>query len=352
MSGMDTIEEAGAWARDLVRREFGIGLVDLEPVVGGLDHGARVWCAADGSGALWSVKASARDGRFGLALSASLGESGVPGVAAPHRASDGRPWAEDRGLRVSVAPWILGEDAVDSGEDALDWEGFGAVLRSVHDAEPPTLAPPVRRGIRRVRRPLADLLAETDERIDAQPESRPLLTALWRGNRSRLDALAGAERRLKRARTPTSRVPLHGDPHPGNVVIDESGRPWLIDFDEATVAPREADLLLIELGVIYSRPISDVQRSAFRAGYGEALIDDERIVRFGCVRAVEDVAATVALALADPEPEEREAASVPASRLGRAALALPVPTPLDLLVGQLGPHGLVSLVETALRRPA
>lgn len=222
----------------------------------------------------------------------------------------------------------------------------------MHDAEPPTLAPPVRRGIRRVRRPLADLLAETDERIDAQPESRPRLTALWRANRSRLDALADAERRLKRARTPTSRVPLHGDPHPGNVVIDESGRPWLIDFDEATVAPREADLLLIELGVIYSRPISDVQRSAFRAGYGEALIDDERIVRFGCVRAVEDVAATVALALADPEPEEREAAPVPASRLGRAASALPVPTPLDLLAGQLGPHGLVSLVETALRRPA
>ncbi|PPG56036.1 hypothetical protein C5C69_16480, partial [Rathayibacter sp. AY1C7] len=202
---MDTIEEAGAWARALVRREFGVGLVDLEPVVGGLDHGARVWCAADGSGALWSVKASARDGRFGLALSASLGEAGVPGVAAPHRASDGRPWVEDRGLRVSVAPWILGEDAVDSGEDALDWEGFGAVLRSVHDAEPPTLAPPVRRGIRRVRRPLADLLAETDERIDAQPEPRPRLTALWRANRSRLDALAGSERRLKRARTPTSR---------------------------------------------------------------------------------------------------------------------------------------------------
>ncbi|QHC69204.1 aminoglycoside phosphotransferase family protein [Rathayibacter sp. VKM Ac-2801] len=348
---MDTIEEAGAWARTLVRREFGVGLVDLEPVVGGLDHGARVWCASDADGALWSVKASRRDGRFGLALSAGLGEAGVRGIASPRRASDGLPWTEDAGQRVSLAPWILGEDAVETGEDALDWHGFGAVLRSVHDAEPPAVAPPVRRGIRRLRRRPADLLAETDERLTAD-DAHPRLTAVWNEHRSRLDALALAERRLKRTRTPTSRVPLHGDPHPGNVVIDEAGRPWLIDFDEATVAPREVDLLLIELGVIYSRPITDGQRSAFRSGYGEALIDDERIIRFGCVRAVEDVAATVALALADPGPEEREAAPVPASRLGRAASALPVPTPLDLLAGQLGPHGLVSLVETALRRPA
>ncbi|NQX05077.1 aminoglycoside phosphotransferase family protein [Rathayibacter sp. VKM Ac-2856] len=312
---MDTIDERSDRAQSVVRRDFGVELVALEPVIGGLDHGAQVWFATDDAGAPWSVKASRRDGRFGLALASALGDAQRNGVAAPHRARDGRPWTEDSGLLVSLAPWIVGEDAVDAGEDALPWEEFGAVLRGVHDSAPPADAVPPRRGIRRAQRPPAELLAEIDQHLD--PELR-----------DRLHALARAERRLKRARTPAARVPVHGDPHPGNVVIDEHGSPWLIDFDEATVAPREVDLLLIELGVIFARPITDAQRRAFRAGYGETLIDDERIARFGCVRAVEDVTSTVLRSL-DPAQEEEQR---------------------ELLAGQIGPHGLVSLVETALDR--
>ncbi|KQP95974.1 MULTISPECIES: phosphotransferase [unclassified Rathayibacter] len=308
---MDTLDAAAT--RTLVRRDFGIDLAVLEPVTGGLDRRARVWCATDDSGALWSVKASLRDGRFGLALASALGDAGAPGVAAPRRAVDGRPWAESGGVLVSLAPWILGQDAVDADDDALSWERFGGVLRCVHDAEPPVGASPTRRGIRRERRPPAVLIAEVDE----HPAGR---SALWREHRGRLLALASAERRLKRGRSATSRVPVHGDPHRGNIVIDQAHRPWLIDFDESTVAPREVDLLLVELGVIFSRPITDDQRRAFRAGYGETLIDDERIARFGCVRAVEDATA----AFLDPDPQD--------------------------LAGQLGPHGLVSLVETALER--
>lgn len=319
---MDTIaDDHRARVRRVVRREFEVRLVDLEPVTGGLDHGARVWFATDDSGGAWSVKASRRDGRFGLALAASLGDARVAGIAAPRRAVDGRPWAEDSGWLVSIAPWVVGDDAVDSGEDALSWEDFGAVLRSVHAAEPPAGAAPTRRGIRRAHRPPAVLLAEVDERL--APAEHPV----WREHRDRLRALARAERRLKRSRVPASRVPVHGDPHPGNVVIDESGRPWLIDFDEATIAPREVDLMLVELGVIFSRPVTELQRRAFRAGYGETLIDDERIARFGCVRAIEDVVTTL-LGSPDARDDERE----------------------ELLDGQLGPHGLVSLVERALER--
>ncbi|QHC57493.1 aminoglycoside phosphotransferase family protein [Rathayibacter sp. VKM Ac-2760] len=312
---MDTIDERSAWARSVVERDFGVRLVDFLPIIGGLDHGAQVWFATDDTGAPWSLKASQRDGRFGLALAAALGDAQVTGIAAPHRARDGRPWTEDSGLLLSLAPWIVGDDAVDSGEDALSWSEFGAVLRAVHDSEPPAGAVPPRRGIRRAQRPPAELLAEVDEHL--APDTR-----------DRLHALARAERRLKRTRTPTARVPVHGDPHPGNVVIDGQRHPWLIDFDEAAIAPREVDLHLVELGVIYSRPITDAQRRAFRAGYGESLIDDERIIRFGCVRAIEDAASTVLRAL-DPAQQEQHH---------------------ELLAGQLGPHGLVSLVETALDR--
>jgi len=325
MTGMSILEAA---VDDRVRRKFGVPITALEPVTGGLDDRARVWCAVDDSGALWSVKASRRDGRFGLSLAASLADAGVPGVIAPLRAADGSPWSEDDGVLVSVAPWILGEDAVDSGPDALSWEGLGVVLRAVHDSAPPA-GTPVRRGIRRAGAPPTARLETLDERMRDAPDDET--TRLWRAHRPRLEALARAERRLKRERTPTARVPLHGDPHPGNVVIGTDGRPWLIDFDEATVAPREVDLLLIELGVIFSQPITDEQRSSFRSGYGEAALDDARIARFGCVRAIEDATATARAALDSEAPTDRREL-------------------VESLEGQLGPHGLVSLVEHALDR--
>jgi len=73
------------------------------------------------------------------------------------------------------------------------------------------------------------------------------------------------------------------------VLLDEHGHPWLIDLDEATTAHREIDLVLIELGVLPSRPIQPPDRDAFWSGYGACDVDQTRLTRFGSVRALEDV---------------------------------------------------------------
>ncbi|MET0589983.1 MAG: phosphotransferase [Naasia sp.] len=324
--------------RDLARERFGVDLAGLHPVVGGLDERARVWQGVGTDGSLWSLKSTRRDCRFGLALSASITEAGVDGVVGPRRARDGLPWAEARGSLVSLAPWIAGDDAVTAGPDSLSWEALGDTLRAIHSHPVPTTAVPVRRGIRRSGLPMQMLLDDVDARLgqlaartsaDEVEHSRRVEQA-WTAARGRLTALARAERALKRHRTSVDRVPLHGDPHLGNVVVTADARPWLIDFDESTVAPREVDLMLVELGVIFSAPVTDRQRASFRSGYGSLAVDDSRIARFGCVRAIEDATATV-LRLADSRPDERDGLA-------------------SFLSGQLGPDGLVTLAEHALLR--
>ncbi|QCR20221.1 phosphotransferase enzyme family protein [Agrococcus sp. SGAir0287] len=312
---------------------YGLRVGDLRPVAGGWDGDAIVWVADDADGGYWSVKATVRDVRFGLEVAARLADEGAEGVVPPRRTRDGRLWHDLDGVALVVSAWVAGADAVTVPVDVVDFAMLGRTLRRVHDLEPPRTVRARRRGIRRVDRSPQALLDEVDAQLTAAGDDTRLapLRQRWPDALPRLRRLARAERALKRTRQPAGRVTLHGDPHLGNVVVDLEGRPWLIDFDEAAVAPREVDLMLVELGVLFSMPLDESHRERFRAGYGlDAPIDEERIARFGCVRAIEDVAAVVRHALADTAPVG----------VDRAAA----------LDGMLGPHGLVTLAERALDR--
>lgn len=309
------------------------------PIVGGLDPDASVWQVEDGSGDLWSVKATRRDCRFGLALAASLG--GAPGVVAPLPTLAGELWSEHEGSTVSVSPWVLGDDAAEDGRglDLGQWSELGAVVRRIHSQQPPAGIAPLRSGVKRAGRRARVRLRELDALLGddgAASTADPELTDLWRANRGRLRQLEATALRLKAERRPAPRVPCHGDPHLGNVVVDDGGRPWLIDLDEATVAPREVDLVLVELGVLPGLPVEPEHRAAFRAGYGDAALDEGRLIRFACVRALEDVtAAFTTREGAHSAQHDPDAVGVHAG-----------------LRDLLGPLGLVSLVEERLPAPA
>jgi spectinomycin phosphotransferase len=316
--------------REAIAERFGMTLAALTPIVGGWDADAVVWSAVDDAGRTWGVKATVRDVAFGLEVAASLARAGTEGVVAPVLALDGRVSADLDGIALVVTPWIDGLDAVEVGADGIDWERLGRALRAIHDLPPPSV-PARRRGIRRFDRSPAALLDEVDRLLEDVDEPAASLRERWRAIRPRLRRLARVERHLKRERTPTARVTLHGDPHLGNVVLDADGRPWFIDFDESAVAPREVDLMLVELGVLFSIPIGPEHRRRFREGYGaDAAVDELRIVRFGCVRAVEDVASVFRHAIHGAAPVGVD--------------------PLASLEGMLGEHGLVTLVERELDR--
>lgn len=328
------VERAGA--------EFGIEVVAIEPIVGGLDRAASVWLATAADGREWAVKLTRRDNRFGLLLAQALTRAGVVGVPAQLTAGGDLPWSDGDEGRLSISAWIPGREAFETGLSRTEWRSLGELLRRVHAQEPPGVpggddGSGRRRGIRRAGERIARRL-RTIERLvaagsgegDQDPAIRRTIAA-WPDIRRRIDTLRTEASRLKKARTPTTRVSCHGDPHLGNVLVDDLGQPWLIDFDDAVVAPREVDLMLIELGVLFTMPIGAVDREAFHSGYGPIDLDHDRILRFGCVRAIEDLLDAVRDLL-----------------VGHPAH---LPADLETLVdGVLSPRGLAGLVESRLSR--
>ena len=88
-------------------------------------------------------------------------------------------------------------------------------------------------------------------------------------------------------------------------------------------------MVLIELGVLPSRPIHPSDRHAFWSGYGSFDLDEIRLTRFGCVRALEDITSVFRSLITSSDVAEMDSL--------RATLH-------DLL----GPKGLIALVEERL----
>ncbi len=317
-----------------LRSEFHLRAETVELVSGGFDPAATLWRIVDEGGRGWAVKATQRDCRYGLALASAMSHDGFAGVVAPRLTRAHMPWSETGKSFVSVSRWIAGDDAMITGLRPDQWGELGTILRVVHEHRPPRSITPVRRGIKRTGQDGRSRLGKLDDyftslwlqKNNEDHSEADGLTDLWHGHRSRFMRLDRMARQLKALRTPAPRVPCHGDPHLGNVLLDEQGHPWLIDLDEATTAHREVDMVLIELGVLPSQPIHPSDRHAFWSGYGAFDLDETRLTRFGCIRALEDITSVFRSLITSSEVVEMDTL--------RATLH-------DLL----GPKGLIALVE-------
>ena len=228
--------------------------------VEGLDHvplgaGSHHWAASDTGGVAWFVTlddvstkpwlgddVALATRRLDAALGVAVSLRDLPGidVVAPEVTRDGRPThVVAEGWALSVTPWILGT----ARSFAVTWPSEGRVsmleqLAALHGSRVPerlhriTLLPE-RVGLRTV----LDDLAGPWTGGPWSESARLWLLAHADDVRHRLDDLETLEDGL----VDRPLVVTHGEPHPGNVLVDGE-RLRLVDWDTAGLAPPERDL--------------------------------------------------------------------------------------------------------------
>ncbi len=321
----------------------------MTPVNGGWDTGASVHRATLASGVPVAAKLSRSTRTGGLRVAAELSRAGLAGIPAPVLARSGQPFSIVEGVRLSVSRWLSGRVAMDSGLSELEWRAFGALLAGVHAAVP---GGAVRAALATedFHTPEVETLRSLDARLrggqrtpaepipaESGPDSDPLATELtrtWRTGAERIallgrqtDAL-GTELRGRGASVGL----CHADAHLGNVVVDDAGRVWLLDWDEAILAPRERDLMFVIGGVLSGAPVTIEQEGWFFGGYGDAAIDPVRLAYYRCSWAVQDLVNFATLIL------DRSA------RPGDLRVQA-----LALFLGLLAPTGIVATAVRSLR---
>ena len=176
----------------------------------------------------------------------------ISGIVAPLETQERAlsvPWQD---FRVSLFPFIEGKSRWDLwkvGKDFTDTDlsQTGALLATIHGC-PHTIAPDtlsVAKYDLPLRHELHTVLAAAERKIPSQNQyQKQLLEALATHQSSILETMDRYdELGRSAAASQTPFVITHGDPTPGNLILDAENRLHLIDWDGVRLGPPEKDLV-------------------------------------------------------------------------------------------------------------
>ena len=262
----------------------------------GYDADAGVYRVAAGDGSTYFLKAK-KGGvdATSLAVPRALRDAGIEQVAAPIPTQTGWLSASAEAFALILYPFIDGAPVMERGLSDAGWRELGAVVRQMHHMQ---LAPELARQLARETfvPPRSGLLHEVDARVAAggfDDAYQRALAALWREQRGLILTIAEraeAYGRLLRMQAPPF-VLCHADIHTANVLVNDAGQIFIVDWDGALLAPKERDLMFVTgagAGAIVA--FGERAQDLFFDGYGAAEIDPLALAYYRCDWVVQDVA--------------------------------------------------------------
>ncbi len=293
--------------------EFALSVTELTFLPLGADLNTAVYSLRADDDQLYFLKL--RQGPFSaasVALPHFLVAQGIP-VIPPRPAKSGRLWAELEAFKVILYPFVKGQDgyAVDLSDS--QWVELGQAFHRIHSVElPPALAgllrpetyPPAYRHDLRLslehlpRQALLDAVSRETAAI--LNKEQPVILAL----------LDRAERLAASLRNRSSEFCLcHADVHAGNLLIEPGGAFYIVDWDEALLAPKERDLMSIGADLFGAWRSPDAEERLFYQGYGRTALDRAALAYYRCERIIVDLAVEYRQIFeSEPQGEDREQA--------------------------------------------
>jgi spectinomycin phosphotransferase len=270
--------------RACVQDQYELGLVTLAFLSLGHDYDAGVYRAVNERGTAYLLKVTSRPLYEPRCLVPRyLLDQGITSVVAPLPTRSGALWTKLAEWTVIVYPWISGDSSL-TGMTEEQWKQVGTIFRRIHQvALPPG-------GFASLRKEAFDpeeytrwvgafetQLAHAQGRGAAQRTLR----SCWLAHQSTvhmvvttLEQLAG----MLRSQT-FPYIICHADLHARNLIRDQAGKVFVIDWDEVMLAPKERDFIFVR----------QPHANAFWEGYGQTQIDWVALTYFLWERVVQDL---------------------------------------------------------------
>ncbi len=277
-----------------LRDDFGLDIARVTFLPLGSDVDTAVYRAdgKDGPPFFAKLRRGPDDGTS-VKIAQLLYDRGIEQIIAPIRAHDGRLWAPLDEFTLTLSPFVAGQDGFARDLRDEHWITLGDALKAIHSTPIPADLwqrlpvegyPDQWRGLVRMFQiqaedgPFPDSVAE--QLADLMREKRVII--------SRLVAYAEQFAEMMSVRK-ADMVPCHADIHGGNVLLDDRGRLYIVDWDTFMIAPKERDLMFIGGGIGRGWRGEDLE-ALFYQGYGETDIDLTAIAYYRCERIVQDFA--------------------------------------------------------------
>jgi spectinomycin phosphotransferase len=275
--------------------EYGLRIAQFTFLPLGADMNTAVYRAAAADGSSYFVKLRLADfDPIAVDLPKYLHDQGIAQIIPPLAAQSGRLWAALETCRLIVYPFVAGRDGYQIDLTQQHWYDFGRAMKALHTIElPPGLLARIPRetypaaGRELVRKSIA--WAENGHFDD--PVAARLAAILREHRGAILDLVARAERLARQLQSaPRPFVPCHSDVHAGNIFIDDSGKLYIVDWDNPILAPKERDLMFPGGAQGFGGHPLEAEETLFYRGYGPGEVDPAALAYYRCERIVQDMA--------------------------------------------------------------
>lgn len=279
---------------DCLKANYGLAITALMLLPLGADMNASVYKAETQSSQSYFVKLR-RGHRYNMsvAILALLQASGIQQIIPPVKTTKGELTQHINDFTLTVYPFVDGQNGFCYNLTDDQWIALGKVLRQVHEFDVPSS---IRDLIRKEaysdkwRKAVRTLDAHIDKTLNAD-ETALKLQSFMREHRAVIHHLVDRAEALSQKIQEQSPefVLCHSDIHGGNVLIDENGSIFIVDWDDPIMASKERDLMFIGGGVanVWNNPREE---EFFYKGYGKTEINRIILTYYRHERIVEDIA--------------------------------------------------------------
>ena len=281
---------------ECIRAEYGLNAGRLEFLPLGADLGTAVYRVTATDGTAYFLKL--RSGEFceaSLSVPRYLNDRGIRQVIPALRTRSHQLWAELTPYKVMLFPFIEGRNGSEKKLTPQQWVDLGGAVKRFHATYIPS---GITQGVRRedysprwrdgVKEYLGRIAQETFTDSVAIEMAAYLKTK--KAEILRIVKRAGQLAILLQKQSPKF-ILCHADLHIWNLLVAESGRFYIVDWDTLIYAPRERDLMFIGGGLGDSGRRPQDEERLFYMGYGQAPIDPAALAYYRYERVIEDIAA-------------------------------------------------------------
>lgn len=289
--------------------DISVALLTLLPI--GADMNASVYKAETQSSQSYFVKLK-RGHRYDMSVATLdlLQASGIQQIIPPIKTINGELTQHINDFTLTVFPFVNGQNGFCYNLADEQWITLGKVLRQVHEFDvPPSIKDLIRKETfsDKWRKAVRSLYAHVDGNLNID-EMALNLQSFMRDYRKLIHHLVDRAEALSQKIKEQSHefVLCHSDIHGGNVLIDENGSIFIVDWDDPIMAPKERDLMFIGGGVanVWNNPREE---EFFYKGYGKTEINRAILAYYRHERIVEDIAVYGQALLLTPDGgKERE----------------------------------------------
>jgi spectinomycin phosphotransferase len=290
---------------------YGISAAQLTPLSLGADMDAFVYRVETKSDQSYFVKLK-RGANYdiGVVILDLLKSSGMEHIIAPVKTKSGDLSQPVSDFTLTVYPFVSGQNGFSYKLNDSQWINLGKLLRQLHKFDLPA---PIKNLIRKEdysdkwRNTVKSLYSDIDENLNDDEVALKMRLFMKEHKRLIHDLLDRAEVLGQKVRESSPQFVLcHSDIHAGNVLINDKGFLFIVDWDDPIMAPKERDLMFIGGGV--GNVWNDLnEEECFYKGYGNAEINQLILAYYRYERIVEDIAEYgQALLLTRNQVEDRE----------------------------------------------